>query len=131
MRCYNDARLAREAQDIDLIMGGHDHDYYGVTQIGKSVVIKSGSDFRELTKIVITPQPAETAKSDSEDSMPDSDDSPYGGSAHCNWDIEDAPLREAQLPQHHGTIENEIVQAKACNLVSGNRGGGSMILPEY
>lgn len=36
MRAANDERLAREAHDIDIILGGHDHDYYGVTRIGTS-----------------------------------------------------------------------------------------------
>eukprot|EP00922_Rhytidocystis_sp_ex-Travisia-forbesii_P028850 GHVS01042283.1.p1 GENE.GHVS01042283.1~~GHVS01042283.1.p1 ORF type:complete len:658 (-),score=70.28 GHVS01042283.1:144-2117(-) len=55
MRAPNDEILAREAEDLDLILGGHDHDYYGVRRIGKTVVVKSGSDFREFTKLVIYP----------------------------------------------------------------------------
>lgn len=35
MRAPNDERLAREAEDIDLILGGHDHEYYGAVRIGK------------------------------------------------------------------------------------------------
>lgn len=34
MRAPNDQRLAEMAPDIDLILGGHDHDYYGLQVIG-------------------------------------------------------------------------------------------------
>eukprot|EP00922_Rhytidocystis_sp_ex-Travisia-forbesii_P042846 GHVS01064060.1.p1 GENE.GHVS01064060.1~~GHVS01064060.1.p1 ORF type:complete len:647 (-),score=87.60 GHVS01064060.1:1782-3722(-) len=55
MRAHNDEKLAREAEDLDLILGGHDHDYYGLKRIGKTVVVKSGSDFHEFSKLVIYP----------------------------------------------------------------------------
>ncbi|OII75591.1 nucleotidase [Cryptosporidium ubiquitum] len=55
MRAPNDELLAKGAEDIDLILGGHDHEYYGVKEIGNSVVAKSGTDFRDLTMIVIKP----------------------------------------------------------------------------
>ncbi|KAJ1609839.1 5'-nucleotidase/2'-cyclic phosphodiesterase [Cryptosporidium canis] len=55
MRAPNDELLAKGAEDIDLILGGHDHEYYGVKQIGNSVVAKSGTDFRDLTMISIKP----------------------------------------------------------------------------
>lgn len=35
MRAPNDERLAREAEDIDIILGGHDHEYFGVKRIGQ------------------------------------------------------------------------------------------------
>ncbi|KAF7256500.1 hypothetical protein EG68_06310 [Paragonimus skrjabini miyazakii] len=53
MRWANDLRLAREVPEIDLILGGHDHN--SGFQTVKSVdgtdrwVIKSGSDFRQLS----------------------------------------------------------------------------------
>ncbi|KAF8822002.1 5'-nucleotidase, C-terminal domain-containing protein [Cardiosporidium cionae] len=59
MRAHNDERLAREAEDIDLILGGHDHEYYGAHRFGKAIVVKSGSDFREFTKICIYPATTE------------------------------------------------------------------------
>lgn len=34
MRAPNDQRLAEMAPDIDIILGGHDHDYYGLQVIG-------------------------------------------------------------------------------------------------
>eukprot|EP00968_Pinguiococcus_pyrenoidosus_P026713 scaffold7328_cov314-Pinguiococcus_pyrenoidosus.AAC.52 len=52
MRVPNDERLAQEGEGIDLILGGHDHDYV-VFQADKSapLVVKSGTDFREFTPI--------------------------------------------------------------------------------
>lgn len=55
MRAPNDERLARKAKDIDLILGGHDHEYYGAKQVGDRVVVKSGTDFREFTVLTIYP----------------------------------------------------------------------------
>eukprot|EP01062_Namystynia_karyoxenos_P018931 TRINITY_DN17074_c0_g1_i1.p1 TRINITY_DN17074_c0_g1~~TRINITY_DN17074_c0_g1_i1.p1 ORF type:complete len:634 (+),score=185.96 TRINITY_DN17074_c0_g1_i1:84-1904(+) len=53
MRVPNDHRLAEECGDIlDLILGGHDH-HYDVRQVGRhgTWVLKSGTDFRELTQL--------------------------------------------------------------------------------
>ncbi|KAK6186162.1 hypothetical protein SNE40_008256 [Patella caerulea] len=50
MRWPNDTRLAEEVDDIDIILGGHDHDYI-VKQINGKYVVKSGTDFRNLSHI--------------------------------------------------------------------------------
>lgn len=50
MRWPNDERLAEEAPEIDLVLGGHDHDY-GLKQISGRYIIKSGTDFRSLSKL--------------------------------------------------------------------------------
>eukprot|EP01066_Platyproteum_vivax_P009518 Platyproteum_vivax@DN4196_c0_g1_i3.p1 len=55
MRAVNDCRLANEAHDIDLILGGHDHEYFGAKRFKDVVSCKSGTDFREFTKLVIHP----------------------------------------------------------------------------
>ncbi|KAL8446144.1 hypothetical protein Emag_004830 [Eimeria magna] len=55
MRAPNDQRLAELAPDIDLILGGHDHDYYGLQVIGGTPVVKSGTDFFDFTAIAIFP----------------------------------------------------------------------------
>lgn len=55
MRAPNDQRLAELAPDIDLILGGHDHDYYGLQIIGGTPVVKSGTDFFDFTAIAIFP----------------------------------------------------------------------------
>jgi 5'-nucleotidase len=44
--------------EIDLVLGGHDHDYYQ-SRPGRTWVVKSGTDFRELSRITLTrPLPA-------------------------------------------------------------------------
>lgn len=55
MRLPNDERLAHEAGDvIDLVLGGHDHDYeVRCVEPHKVWVIKSGTDFRDLSEINI------------------------------------------------------------------------------
>ena len=83
MRWPNDRRLAREVPEINLILGGHDHDYqceevscgdplslsplfpspyysipqpvppFPLSQINDTLVVKSGSDFRDFSKITV------------------------------------------------------------------------------
>ncbi|CAH1640819.1 unnamed protein product [Spodoptera littoralis] len=49
MRTPNDIKLAEGCNDIDLILGGHDHVY----EINNKYVVKSGTDFRQFSKISI------------------------------------------------------------------------------
>ena len=53
MRWHNDARLAAEAPGLDLILGGHDHQY-GVREVNGVPIVKSGSDFRFLSKVDVS-----------------------------------------------------------------------------
>lgn len=53
MRVPNDRRLAEESSGIDLILGGHDH-HYEVFETNGVAVVKSGTDFRNLTRIRIS-----------------------------------------------------------------------------
>ncbi|KAJ1209632.1 hypothetical protein NDU88_005006 [Pleurodeles waltl] len=52
MRWGNDFRLAQNCQGVDLVLGGHDHEY-GVKKVRNTWIVKSGSDFRNLTEIRI------------------------------------------------------------------------------
>ncbi|XP_043833537.1 mannosylglucosyl-3-phosphoglycerate phosphatase-like [Dromiciops gliroides] len=52
MKWTNDTRLAQKAEGVDLILGGHDHEY-GIKKVNDTWIVKSGSDFRNLTKINI------------------------------------------------------------------------------
>ncbi|KAM9254036.1 snake venom 5'-nucleotidase-like [Dugong dugon] len=52
MKWGNDTRLAQKAQGVNLILGGHDHDY-GIRKVNETWIVKSGSDFKNLTKINI------------------------------------------------------------------------------
>lgn len=49
-RTPNDIRLADSVPEIDLILGGHDHDYE-IIKRPNSYVVKSGTDFREFSLI--------------------------------------------------------------------------------
>lgn len=53
----NDILLADSVPEIDLILGGHDHDY-GIFKRPNCTIIKSGTDFREfsLIKLKISPE---------------------------------------------------------------------------
>lgn len=50
MRWNNDTVVAAQVAQVDLFLGGHDHDY-SAKQIGDKWVVKSGSDFKELSFI--------------------------------------------------------------------------------
>ncbi|XP_054710745.1 trifunctional nucleotide phosphoesterase protein YfkN-like [Uloborus diversus] len=50
MRTPNDCRLAENVDEIDLILGGHDH-VYEIKKVNGKMIIKSGTDFREFSKI--------------------------------------------------------------------------------
>ncbi|KAJ1527198.1 hypothetical protein ONE63_008729 [Megalurothrips usitatus] len=52
MRTPNDRKLAESVEEIDLILGGHDH-VYEILQINGRYVIKSGTDFRQFSKITL------------------------------------------------------------------------------
>ncbi|GAB6023701.1 hypothetical protein CHUAL_008461 [Chamberlinius hualienensis] len=53
MRSPNDVRLAENVDEIDLILGGHDH-VYEVKKVNGKYIIKSGTDFRQMSKIKLT-----------------------------------------------------------------------------
>ncbi|XP_012880689.1 PREDICTED: 5'-nucleotidase-like [Dipodomys ordii] len=52
MKWGNDTRLAQGAEGVHLILGGHDHEY-GIRKVNETWIVKSGSDFKNLTKINI------------------------------------------------------------------------------
>jgi len=52
MRWPNDKKLSDEVSEIDLILGGHDHEY-GCYEGKNSLVIKSGTDFFDFSELQI------------------------------------------------------------------------------
>ncbi|XP_028396283.1 snake venom 5'-nucleotidase-like [Dendronephthya gigantea] len=53
MRLENDQKLAASVPGVDIVLGGHDHDY-GIYDVNGKQVIKSGTDFRNLSEVEIT-----------------------------------------------------------------------------
>ncbi|CEM27002.1 unnamed protein product [Vitrella brassicaformis CCMP3155] len=130
MRAHNDERLAREAKDIDLILGGHDHEYYGVTLIGKTVVAKSGTDFRELTRIVISPRPTN-------DDTTHEDDSPNVGDAFDHSldpdesDADDTPCCHRGHKHSWNQCTSECGSREQSGLLPSERKGGQVVMPRF
>lgn len=52
MRTPNDIKLAENCDEIDLILGGHDH-VYEINEVNNKFIVKSGTDFRQMSKIVV------------------------------------------------------------------------------
>lgn len=52
MRTPNDIKLAENCDEIDLILGGHDH-VYEVMHVNGKYILKSGTDFRQFSKVTI------------------------------------------------------------------------------
>ena len=52
MRTPNDVRLVEEVDEIDLVLGGHDHVYEKKMVNGK-YIIKSGTDFRQFSVLTV------------------------------------------------------------------------------
>ena len=69
-RSDNDAYLAKNAKGIDLILGGHDHDYY-VHHVNGIPILNSGSNYKQLTHLKVTLE-------DSDDFSPDQMDIDVG-----------------------------------------------------
>ncbi|XP_013098225.1 trifunctional nucleotide phosphoesterase protein YfkN isoform X2 [Stomoxys calcitrans] len=61
MRTPNDINLAQHCSGIDLILGGHDH-VYEIKEVNGIKIIKSGTDFRQFSKITIQKERDENGK---------------------------------------------------------------------
>ncbi|KAI0989165.1 hypothetical protein GJ496_010864 [Pomphorhynchus laevis] len=53
MRLSNDQLLFNSVKSIDIILGGHDHVYYLEDDVDGRILIKSGTDFRDLSLIQV------------------------------------------------------------------------------
>nr|XP_024218519.1 uncharacterized protein LOC112211301 [Halyomorpha halys] len=52
MRMPNDIKLAEHCDEIDLILGGHDH-IYAVKKVNGKLIVKSGTDFFNFSKLTL------------------------------------------------------------------------------
>ncbi|XP_037284244.1 snake venom 5'-nucleotidase [Rhipicephalus microplus] len=53
MRTPNDCHLAANVDEVDLILGGHDH-VYEIKKVNGKNIVKSGTDFRQFSHITLT-----------------------------------------------------------------------------
>ena len=105
MRTHNDVLLAENVDEIDLFLGGHDH-VYDVKEINGHYILKSGTDFRQFSKINISIYENERIKIDIEEHNVTSK---YA---------EDANLSKV-LEKYHDMIEGQmgvVVANIACDL---------------
>jgi 5'-nucleotidase len=66
MRWPNDTLLAEKVDEIDLILGGHDHDYTA-RRINGKLVVKSGTDFRGFANVKLVFKPDGSVESSAEE----------------------------------------------------------------
>ncbi|XP_050073138.1 trifunctional nucleotide phosphoesterase protein YfkN [Anopheles maculipalpis] len=97
MRTPNDIELAKHSGHIDLILGGHDH-VYEVLNTEDTYVIKSGTDFRQFSKIDINLNRNQNGKINIKVEKIDVDSTKYS---------EDATLKE-ELKKYADTIESKL-----------------------
>ena len=68
MMKYNDIKLAKNVKGIDLILGGHDH-LIVQEKVNDSVVVKSGTDFKNFSIIKVKPNKSGGIPETKNDSM--------------------------------------------------------------
>lgn len=96
MRTPNDVELAKQCPSIDLILGGHDH-VFEVQTVNSIKIIKSGSDFRQFSKIFI-------------DSQRDANNKIKVDVEQVNVtaEYEEDPVLKAELSQYSSKIEESM-----------------------
>lgn len=97
MRTPNDIELAKHSGHIDLILGGHDH-VFEILNIEDTHVIKSGTDFRQFSKIGVNTERSENGKISITVEKVDVNSTKY---------IEDPVLKE-ELKKYSDTIEAKM-----------------------
>ncbi len=68
MRWPNDERMAASVDEIDLILGGHDHDF-GLRRVNGKLIVKSGTDFRNFALVKLVFNPDGSVDSDAVESL--------------------------------------------------------------
>eukprot|EP01103_Thecamoeba_quadrilineata_P018956 TRINITY_DN7495_c0_g1_i1.p1 TRINITY_DN7495_c0_g1~~TRINITY_DN7495_c0_g1_i1.p1 ORF type:complete len:555 (+),score=54.16 TRINITY_DN7495_c0_g1_i1:24-1667(+) len=61
MRIPNDTKLAEQVEGIDVVLAGHDH-FYEIKEVNGTLIVKSGTDFRQLTRIDLFKKPQNELK---------------------------------------------------------------------
>ena len=68
MMMYNDIKLAKTVKGIDLILGGHDH-LIAHQKVNDSVLVKSGTDFRNFSIVKIHRKEENFTRSERKDTV--------------------------------------------------------------
>ncbi|XP_021696045.1 uncharacterized protein LOC5575910 isoform X2 [Aedes aegypti] len=97
MRTPNDIELAKQSGHIDLILGGHDH-VFEILNIEDTHVIKSGTDFRQFSRIGVNTERNENGKISITVEKVDVNSTKYN---------EDPELKE-ELKKYSETIESKM-----------------------
>lgn len=121
MRTPNDRRLAEEVPELDLILGGHDHEVLGEI-INGVPVIKSGTDFRNFSSITMyftDTHAGERAAANIEANRPAAaGHAPCKRRCVCSWGVEEvleADAKDAsaeELVQHYQEELNRSMDRK-------------------
>ena len=71
-RKQNDILLANQVEGVDLILGGHDHLYHvEMNKVNKSLLVKSGCDFKGCSLIQLMPKSDNNENKDDQDEVKD------------------------------------------------------------
>lgn len=96
MRTPNDVELAKHCPSIDLILGGHDH-VFEVQTVNSIKIIKSGSDFRQFSKIFVSSQRDANNKVEVDVEQ-----------VNVTAEYEEDPKLKAELSQYSSKIEESM-----------------------
>merc|ERR1712137_505450 len=77
----NDILLAQHVDGIDLILGGHDHDYY-LFHANGIPILNSGSDFKQMTLVEVT------LKSETKEFSTDAEEIDTSCKDKTSWDLD-------------------------------------------
>ena len=94
----NDILLAQHVDGIDLILGGHDHDYY-LFHANGIPILNSGSDFKQMTLVEVT------LKSETKDFSTDAEEIDTSCKDKTSWDLDG---RRAKFTLHRYDVTSDI-----------------------
>ncbi|XP_055839980.1 snake venom 5'-nucleotidase isoform X1 [Episyrphus balteatus] len=98
MRTPNDINLAKHCPGIDLILGGHDH-VYEILEINGIKIVKSGTDFRQFSKITLDKTKGENGKIQVDVEPVD-----------VTSAFEEEPVLKAELAKYSDVIESKMTE---------------------
>jgi len=101
MREPNDLRLLDEAPEIDLILGGHDHHYATKEHPSGRMYVKSGTDFRDLSRMSVRVSSKGKVKVDTIDHL------------ECTSKVPEDPEVAAIVSKHASSFSDSLTEVVA------------------